>query len=237
MTGQSPEVAFHAGLNPDEWRWAAAVATAAALRRELEQSPRARLLVSGGNTPTPVFEALAQAPLAWDQVDIGLVDERWLEPGDPHTNAVLVRNHLLQGHAAAARFEDPHLPGEGLQEAVDRANQHAAQPPTVLLLGMGGDGHFASLFPHMDGLEQALNSNDTHVAVDATGCAGAGDWPHRISLTPAGMAPAGTRLLLLRGEDKRQVFERARQGTDPHEMPVRVAMALPGDPLQVYWCR
>lgn len=230
-------IGFHSGANPDAWRWAAAVAISGALRRRLEAAPRARLLVSGGSTPAPVFEALAQAPLDWARVDVGLADERWLQPGDPDTNAVLVREHLLQGPAAAARFEQPHLPGESLDAAVARANRLAALPPTVVVLGMGDDGHTVSLFPGMRGLDAALASQDAHVAVDATGCEGAGPWPARISLTPAGMAAAELRLLLLRGEDKRIVFERARAAMDPRAMPVRVAFHLPGEPLQVYWAR
>lgn len=230
-------IEFHSSPNPDAWRWAAAVAVTGALRRRLEQAPRARLLVSGGSTPAPVFEALSQAPLDWTRIDIGLVDERWLEPGDPDTNAALVREHLLQGPAAAATFEDPHVPGQSLDEAVALANRRAAEPPAAMLLGMGGDGHTASLFPGMRGLDDALHSEAAYVAVDATGCEGAGPWPTRISLTPAGMAAAGLRVLLLRGEDKRIVYERARGSTGAEAMPVRVAFDLPGEPLQVYWAR
>ena len=229
-------VDFHGHRDDDQWTWAIAVAVTAVLRRELEQHPRARLLVSGGKTPAPVFRALAKAPLEWERIDIALVDERWLQPGDPDSNAHLVREHLLRDHAAAARFEILTRPGRSLEAAVAAANLHARRPPCVVLLGMGGDGHTASLFPHMRGLADALESSSAYVAVDATGCAGAGPWPCRISLTPAGLAPAGTRLLLLRGEDKRQVFGRALAGDDPREMPVRIAVTTPGARLQVHWC-
>lgn len=229
-------VAFHAHGNDDQWAWAAAVSVTAALRRELEQRPRARLLVSGGKTPAPVFRALSQAPLDWSRVDIALVDERWLLPDDPDSNAHLVREHLLRGHAAQARFESLTRPGRSIEEAVADANLLARNAPAIVLLGMGGDGHTASLFPHMRGLDDALASPNAYVAVDATGCPGAGPWPLRISLTPAGLAPAPTRLLLLRGQDKREVFERALAGDNPREMPVRIAFRTPGATLHVHWC-
>jgi 6-phosphogluconolactonase len=230
-----PPVSLHEFRNDDQWSWAAAVAIAAALRRDLIGQPRARLLVSGGTTPAPVFHALSQAPLEWDRVDVALVDERWLPPGDANSNARLVREHLLHSHASAARFEPLALPGAGIDEAVSAANLQARQAPGVVVLGMGDDGHTASLFPRMRGLADALASNDAYVPVDAGGCPGAGPWPKRISLTPAGLAPAHTRLLLLRGTAKRTLFEQALAGDDMRELPVRMAFLTPGAALQVYW--
>jgi 6-phosphogluconolactonase len=233
---QSSSVDFHAYRNDDQWAWAIAVAVSAALRRDLQQHRRARLLVSGGKTPAPVFRALSQAPLDWDRVDVALVDERWLRPDDPDSNAHLVREHLLRGHAVAARFETLTRPGRSIGAAVADANLHARHPPGIILLGMGDDGHVASLFPHMHELDLALESHNAYVAVDASGCPGAGPWQRRISLTPTGLLPAHTRLLLLRGHGKRTVFERALEGSDPHELPVRIAFTTPGAALQVYWC-
>lgn len=227
---------FHTYRNDDQWAWAIAVAVSGALRRDLQQHARARLLLSGGTTPAPVFRALSKAPLEWQRIDVALVDERWLQPGDHDSNAWLVRENLLRNHAATARFETLTRPGRSIEEAVSAANLHARQPAGVVLLGMGDDGHTASLFPHMRGLDTALASRSDYVAVDATGCPGAGPWLRRISLTPFGLAPAHTRLLLLRGQDKREVFERALAGDDPREMPVRIAFTTPGAPLHVHWC-
>ena len=229
-------VDFHGYRVTEQWTWAIAVAVAASLRRELQKNTRARLLVSGGKTPVSVFRALAKAPLDWARVDIALVDERWLRPDDPDSNAHLVREHLLRGHAAAARFETLTRAGRSIEEAVSDANLHARQPADIVLLGMGDDGHTASLFPRMRGLDNALDTSNAYVAVDATGCEGAGPWSRRISLTPAGLAPAHTRLLMIRGDDKRAVFDRALDGTDAHELPVRIAFTTPGAVLQVYWC-
>ena len=228
-------VTMHAFGQEDAWATASTVAVVAALQHDLALQPRARLLVSGGSTPAPVFRALSQAPLAWERVDIALVDERWLRPDDPDSNAHLVREHLLRGHAASARFESLTRPGRSIEEAVADANLHAKHAPGVVLLGMGDDGHVASLFPRMRGLADALASPNAYVPIDAAGCPGAGPWPRRISLTPAGLAPAHTRILLLRGTTKRKVFEQALGGDDPIAMPVRIAFLAPGTQLQVYW--
>jgi 6-phosphogluconolactonase len=87
----------------------------------------------------------------------------------------------------------------------------------------------------MRGLAAALANPNPYVAVDASGCPGAGPWARRISLTPAGLAPAHTRLLLLRGAAKRARFEQALAGDDMQELPVRLAFLTPGAALQVYW--
>lgn len=236
MQQPSSSVDFHAHRNDEVWAWAIAVAVAAALRRDLQQHHRARLLVSGGKTPAPVFRALSQAPLDWARVDIALVDERWLRPDDSDSNAHLVREQLLRGHAAAARFQTLTRPGRSIEEAVSDANLHARQPPGIVLLGMGDDGHTASLFPHMRDLDRTLESRNAYVAIDASGCPGASPWQRRISLTPAGLMPAHTRLLLIRGQRKRAVFEHALDGIDPRELPVRIAFTTPGARLQVHWC-
>lgn len=220
---------------PEQWAAASAAAIAAALGEDLGRRERARLLVSGGTTPAPVYAALSRHPLDWSRVDVALVDERWLRPEDPDSNARLVREHLLQHHAAEARFEPITLPGRTLEDAVASANAHAQQPAAVAVLGMGDDGHTASLFPAMRGLDRALSSERPYVAVDARDCPGARQWGTRISLTPAGLKHARVRLLLLRGEGKKAVFERALADGDPRRWPVLVGLA--GEtPLQVHWC-
>jgi|HigsolmetaAR202D_1030399.scaffolds.fasta_scaffold00175_44 6-phosphogluconolactonase len=229
-------VRLHCYESQTQWAWGAAVAISSALSRALQERPRARLLLSGGSTPAPVYTALSKAPLDWERVDVALVDERWLLPDDPDSNARLVRETLLQNRAANARLETLTRPGRSIEEAVNAANLHARNAPDVVVLGMGEDGHTASLFPRMQGLDKALESPLPYVAVDATGCPGAGRLPRRISLTPAGLAPAHTRLMLIRGESKRRLLDRVLAGNDPHEYPARIAFTTPGAGLDIHWC-
>ncbi|HSM11835.1 MAG TPA: 6-phosphogluconolactonase [Lysobacter sp.] len=234
---ETPEMVWHTFSDVDAWRWASAVAIAAELRRDLQQQARARLLLSGGSTPAPVYRALAKAPLEWDRIDVALVDERWVLPDDPDSNARLVRTELLTHHAASARFEPMTQPGRTIEQAVAVANAHGRQPASVIVLGMGEDGHTASLFPHMPGLPVALASAQPYVAVDASGCAGAGRWPRRISLTPAGLRMGRARLLLIRGPRKRELLAQALASRDVLQWPVLAAFDETHQvPLQVYWC-
>lgn len=229
-------VKFHAYPDADAWAWNCAVLLASMLRRDLAQGGRARLLLSGGTTPAPIYRALSKAPLDWTRVDLALVDERWLQPDDPDSNARLIREHLLQNHAKAAHFEPLTRLGRTLDESVAAANAHARQATTAATLGMGEDGHTASLFPGSRDLPRALASKADYVAFDATGCPGAGPWPLRISLTPTGLAKAGERLLLVRGDAKRRLIDRALDSDDATVMPVRITFTLPGAPLQIHWC-
>lgn len=230
---QTPIVLLHA----DKAAWVDAILGDAltAIRFDLERKRRARILLSGGTTPADVYAALARVTLDWAAVELALVDERWLPPDDANSNGRLVRETLLVGPAAAAHFTPVLVAGRSCEHAVREANR-TATPASVALLGMGADGHTASLFPGMAGLREALAAAQDYVCVDAGASAGAAPWPQRISLTPAGLGRARLRLLLVRGEQKRQLLLRALAGRDALEFPVRAALYLPGEPTRVHWC-
>ena len=217
-----------------EWLQAAVADIVDALQRQLDVQAEARLLLSGGSTPAPVYRQLARAPIDWGRISVGLVDERWLAAGDIASNARLVRETLLEEGAVGARFEPMKLPPHSLDESVRQANRRAVAG-AVAVLGMGEDGHTASLFPGIPALPQALAATQDYAAIDAAAAPVAQPWPQRISLTPAGLARTAARILLVRGERKREVLLRALDGDDVLELPVRVAFALPGAPLRIHW--
>ena len=234
MSAAAATFAFHAWPDAEAWTHACAAAIVDALHATLRERPGATLLLSGGSTPGPVYAALRGADLDWARIDVSLVDDRWVPADDAGSNAHLLRGTLLHGDAPIA-FRPLVDIDAGIDASVRAASDAArAQPADVVVLGMGDDGHTASLFPGMRGLRDALRAREAYVAVDATGCPVAGQLTTRISLTPAGLAPARTRLLLLRGAHKRIVFERAAAGGDPVDMPIRLALT-PDAPLQVHW--
>ena len=228
----APLLFLHA--DGEAWEEAAEADIAIALEHALGQHGEARLLLSGGSTPAPVYRRLAREHIDWAKISVGLVDERWLPKDDLASNARLVRETLLEEGADRARFEAMKLPPHPIEDSVREANRRSLQD-AVVVLGMGEDGHVASLFPQSPGLPAALASTENYVAFDAGAAPVAQPWPLRISLTPAGLARAGARILLLRGERKRAVLLRALEGDDAQALPVRAVFALPGAPLRSHW--
>lgn len=232
---QHPGLAWHAHADSQQWRQAITDALAQALASAGPQAPM-RLLLSGGSTPAPVYSALAKRPLPWAHIALGLVDERWLPASNANRNDALVAQHLL-AHQPAARLQPLAHDALGWQGSADCANAwwQSGPTPAVAVLGMGGDGHTASLFPGSTDLARASAQPLPYTTLDASGCPGAQAWPQRLSLTPAGLAAIPLRLLLLRGQDKRQVLAAALASADPVRYPVLHALQ-PGAPLQVHWC-
>jgi 6-phosphogluconolactonase len=243
---RAARVVWHASADERAWINEATSAIVQSMLDAMSARRFAHLLLSGGSTPAPVYRALAEQTLDWRRITVGLVDERDVEPDADGSNARLVRETLMHGPAAAARFQPLRGQGRSIDDAVRAANDayvvgdsptHArANEIGAVVLGMGDDGHTASLFPGALNLGMALASDKPYAAIDASGCTGAGAFPRRISLTPVGLACARHRLLLIRGPGKRKVFERALQDGNANEMPIRVAIDLPGAPLHVYWC-
>lgn len=223
--------------DPDDWIEACAAEMAKALQADITQQGRARMLLSGGTTPAPVYQALAELDVHWDRVEVGLADERWLSPQDRDSNAWLVHEHLLK-RTQGTHFDPLVRLGKPLPECVYAANLQArhTQAPSLVVLGMGNDGHTASLFPGSRDLPRAVESTLPYVSLDATGCPGANQWPLRITLTPSGLGMCRQRLLLLRGKQKLEVLRHALDSNDAQQYPILNAINLPGARLRVHWC-
>lgn len=228
--------AWHEAPDAASAAQALAAAVAAQLREAVVQRGHALLAVSGGRSPVAFFEALRGQALPWDQVTVLLADERCVPPESPDSNAALVRRHLLKGPAAAAHFLPffDALPASspepaGLAVLAEARLAKLPWPLDVLVLGMGEDGHTASLFPGAPGLAQAL-SGPARVA-----CVQPASAPHaRLTLTLPVLRQALNVHLALSGPAKRAVLERACAQPDT-ALPLSLVLHRPGPPVQLWY--
>ena len=212
-----------------------AVEIGADLARAIESRGRASLVVSGGRTPGRLFESLRTQDLDWSRVRIALADERWVEPDDPASNERLVRETLLAGRAAAADFAGMKnaapTPDRGAVAAWERFAR-VPRPFDVLLLGMGDDGHTASLFPGSPNLAAALDP------AAAAGCvatwAPAAPQP-RMSLNLAALLDSRRVLILITGEAKWRTYRAAAAPGPVAEMPVRALLRQRRTRVEIAW--
>ncbi|WP_298401803.1 6-phosphogluconolactonase [Sphingobium sp.] len=192
----------------------------------------ASIAVSGGRSPRPVLEALSATELDWSKVVVTLVDERWVAPDSPDSNERLVRDTLLQGAAAAARFvpmKNDATDAYAGQAAVEAAFSELPWPIDIILLGMGDDGHTASLFP--EGVELADGLSSKALTIAATPPVA----PHqRMSLTAHGILQSRHIFLQISGADKKAVYDRALAGGAVEELPIRLALLQDAVPVEVW---
>ncbi|UHL66042.1 6-phosphogluconolactonase [Paralcaligenes sp. KSB-10] len=205
-------------------------AVAGTLQQSIDLCGTARLAVSGGRSPIPFFARLSHADLDWPKITITLVDERFVTPGDPDSNENLVRSHLLVNRARQARFQGLLSDPGNIESCLEQANRQT-ETITLAVLGMGENGHTASLFPLAPELTQALDPGQTRNYVRITPT----DAPHtRISMTLAALLRAQSRILFISGPLKRQVMERAAQRATP-ALPISFLLTSPDAPIDVYW--
>jgi 6-phosphogluconolactonase len=209
------------------------------IKVDLEEAIQVRgvasLVVSGGRTPIRLFDELRSEQLDWKHVWISLADERWVDTNNAASNERLVREHLLTQRAADARFVGLKNPAATPEAGADwawRALSRVPQPYDVVVLGMGDDGHTASLFPGSLALARALDPGAPAgcVAINALTA------PHaRVSLNLAALLDSRRIILHIEGDAKWQIYQKARTPGSATEMPVRALLHQQEVPVDVYW--
>jgi 6-phosphogluconolactonase len=199
------------------------------LSRVLERKGQALLCVSGGKSPIPIFHRLAQHALPWRRIKVTLVDERLVQESHSASNAKLVKDHLLQGLATEAQFypwvneqklsggpyADAHAQADGVQRLLDDLG-----PADVMVLGMGEDGHIASLFPQAAALQPALSPDQKRSCLPIILNPLPFNAPfHRLSVTLAYILKSAELVLPISGQNKLAVL--------------RSVLCAPGSPLPV----
>ncbi|WP_299842940.1 6-phosphogluconolactonase [uncultured Roseovarius sp.] len=198
------------------------------LTSTLDHEDRALLVVPGGSTPGPVFDDLCDTDLDWSRVDVMLSDERWVPEVHVRSNTRLIRERLLTGRAAKARYLPLYAKAETPEEVLPEleANITPDLPISVLLLGMGADMHTASMFPGADRLDEAL----ARKAPVLVAMRGGGAPEPRVTLSARVLNDAMSKHLVITGQQKRAALERAR-GMPHSEAPIAAVMS----DLTVHW--
>ncbi|MDH3865258.1 MAG: 6-phosphogluconolactonase [Gammaproteobacteria bacterium] len=212
---------------------AAAQRIGAALLRRLDAQGAASVVVSGGSSPAGVFRKLAQTTLPWSDVHVVLSDERWVPAEHEESNEKLVRETLLTGDAQAAIMLPVYRQGVTIEERCGEIDEElllAPFPFSCALLGMGEDGHFASLFPDAENLQEGLDVDSRQLCIPVHTAAS----PHpRVSLTLSALSRSDEIVLLIFGDAKRDVYETARTSTNGS--PVSHLLRQKRAPVHVYW--
>ena len=191
----------------------------AKLTAAIKERGQATLFVSGGRSPIALFQQLSHVELDWSNVVISLVDDRWVDDKHESSNELLVNTYLLKNKASAATFIG--LVGQE-DSAFDGAENAAARIADIkiidaLILGMGEDGHTASIFPCSEQLDAAMAAGNQQrlIATQPTTAPF-----ERISLTLNEILAAKQVYLPLSGSGKVGVFEQARVLDDVKQMPI-----------------
>ncbi len=218
---------------------ALAYALSGELQVDLQEAIAARgmasLAISGGRTPATLFKQLSNEKLDWHKVSVTLVDERWVDTNSEASNEHLVKTTLLQAKAASTKFVGLKNTADTAQAGIEwcwRTLSKLPHPYDAVLLGMGDDGHFASLFPGNPQLHQAL------ALTEAPGCIAmhAPVEPHdRVSLNLSAILDTRRVIVLIQGESKWSVYQRARTTGSVIDLPIRAVLQQQLVPVDVFW--
>jgi 6-phosphogluconolactonase len=213
---------------------ALAQAVAAKLREGLQRRGRASLIVPGGRTPALFLDQLAIQDLAWPDVIVSPSDDRMVAADHADSNQGTIRRHLLKGAAASAQLVslvDVALDSEQQLSAAERALASMPRPVDAAVLGMGEDGHTASLFPGAAGTADALDVGRPRLVARVNPA----EAPHsRISLTLRALLDARAVMILIQGERKRVAIERAA-ASDPAQHPIAAFLRQATVPVHLYF--
>ncbi len=201
---------------------------ATTLKNTLARKLQATLVVPGGNTPRHYLPALAKCQLPWDRITVTLSDERWVDVSDEQSNEHLARKYLMAYLPADTPFVGLKTQHKGPFDAVEAIHQrldHLPLPLSLTVLGLGEDGHIASLFPGMN--PDVLSTH--HCAAIAPPIAPS----LRVSLSLEMLAKSEQITLVVTGKNKRQLLDQLHDHLNS-TLPVTWLIQRARSPLTVF---
>lgn len=194
----------------------------AAIEQGIEQRGAAYLALAGGMTPMPIYERLAQAELDWNKVTAVPTDERCAPENHPARNDLMISRAFARGPAKDAAI----VSVDDTQAVVDLPTFDA------VLLGMGADGHFASIFPRSEGAADAMKTSEAIAKVVPDPLPAEAPFVRK-TLSLSRLVDARRIVLLITGGDKLKIAQDACTPGDPLDPPVRGLFAAAH--VEVHW--
>ena len=193
------------------------------------------LALPGGRTPLPIFARLAEAKLQWRKVTIIPTDDRLVPMDSEQSNVRNIAQAFLRAGARvvpiATEIPDYKLAGN----SADARLQDLPWPPDLCWLGMGEDGHVASIFAGPD-LQDALDAPKARRAVGVMPDPMPADAPvARVTLTRASILAARTLLITVTGQKKRELLEGAIADGQSSKLPIGRVLAEAEQPIDIHW--
>ena len=201
----------------------------------LDARGSALLALPGGKTPLPIYQRLAEASLPWKQVTIIPTDERLVPLDSPFSNIRSIAGIFLKAGARVfpigTDIADYRLAGN----SADARLQDLPWPPDLVWLGMGEDGHTASIFAGPD-LDDALDAPKARRAVGVMPDPLPAEAPvPRVTLTRASILAARTLLITITGAEKRALLEQAIADGHSSKLPIGRVLAEAEQPIDIHW--
>ncbi len=172
---------------------------------------KASLLLSGGTSPIDFYKLLSKSKLNWGKIFLSLSDERWVDTHSDDSNEKLIKDILIQNNAKLANFiglkSDGDIKGSGWQKTEEKLKK-LPQPFDIILLGMGGDGHTASLFPDSPDTSKALGQDTISLTMPIIR---ENQDIARITMTLKTLLSSRHIKLLFFGEEKWHIYEKAKE--------------------------
>ncbi len=220
----------------DELAEAVAGDVAFIIESAIDARGSAVIALAGGSTPKPILEKLAEAKLDWKRVTIIPTDERVVAMTDPLSNvAMLARIFLPKGARVIPLVSEKAADYKAAGAAASSRLTDFHWPLDLVWLGVGKDGHTASIFPGPD-YDDALNAPTERRMVGVMPDPLPEDAPvARITLTRAAIQAAKTIIIVITGDDKKVAVERAIKDGDSSPLPIGRVLAGLETPVDIHW--